>query len=866
MKILICSLQVSSEGAKGHFIPAIEIALQAKRSGHDLSLLPLPSRLGDEDVKLCKELDINLIETPKLPNGVIKNKNELAQLARDNSKTHLAFKSFLVDPLEFQREAFEKIVELEKPDIIINDLLLYLPTITSNKLKIKNYGYCAGFKLLADNSLTSRYKEYSDLLSPDIAAFLERTSSNLNLKNLECLTEGGNYVFFPAGLNILNEEENIRCIGSLPNSLDLKKTELTGDTRPYAVLSFGSVLDPFDFPETTENIIKLCEEEKLHLYISTKKKISSPNITAMPYLPLSHLLKNAHLYFHHGGANSFNEATRLGVPQILVPLTTDQPIQANILNKLGHGFSLDKENITYQELKEIVKEFKDNDSEVNKRRIEMEEIFNGSNGAVSLIQEVERDFYNDNIYAETTSYEKIYFPKTVIDVQNIVKEANVLRQKVYPISSAKSYGMGTKLKGDSDCSYIDLKYLKKISNYNERSGTIEVESGVTQKELSIYLKSLVSKYTVNVTGSSEDSSIVANITDRGIGHFREREKDIISLKVVTGNANVIETGGGVYENSQVINLYSSGLGPNLSSIFLQSNFGIVTSAVIKLVPKRDTLIVNMTIEDEELLPDFIEKVSELIRRGILTESLHISNRYRKESVLAPLKAKHNEISIEQARDELNIVGEYFATTSIRTDFRIIESYQTVIEEELRNLCLINFTSKKSFENKNSEFLRGVFNHSFGIPCDDAILSLGYEFNRIVNPKKLEREGIGTFFLVPLIPFEGKMVDKVISIVNEVFSKYRFVPYITLNSISNSCFEGVINLNFDNSNDERVESAKTAMLEAFNELNLRGFSPQRMSVFQKGSFSQVKPSHKDAIGKLKEMFDPNNVIIGAKYEF
>ena len=151
-----------------------------------------------------------------------------------------------------------------------------------------------------------------------------------------------------------------------------------------------------------------------------------------------------------------------------------------------------------------------------------------------MIQKIEKDFYEANIYGEPLYNKKIHFPMTASDVQRIIKQANINKEKIHPVSTAKSYGMGTKINNDSNSSYLDLKYLKNIKNYCDKSGIVEIESGVTQKELSEYLKKIDSNYTVNVTGSSEDSSIVANIIDRGIGHFNEREKDIISLRVVTG--------------------------------------------------------------------------------------------------------------------------------------------------------------------------------------------------------------------------------------------------------------------------------------------------------------------------------------------
>ena len=209
------------------------------------------------------------------------------------------------------------------------------------------------------------------MLSSDIDKFLSANDSILNFKNLECLAKDGNFVFFPEELETLNSEnEKIKCIGSLPNSLISSTKERVKKDKPYVILSFGSVLDPMSYPTIVQEVIRLCEDKDFHLYISTANEMNQSNITAMPYLPLNTLLSEAKLYIHHGGANSFNEASRLGVPQILIPLTTDQPIQGDILKKIGHGFVLEKENISFNELKSIVTSFSDNESIVNCKRLE----------------------------------------------------------------------------------------------------------------------------------------------------------------------------------------------------------------------------------------------------------------------------------------------------------------------------------------------------------------------------------------------------------------------------------------------------------------------------------------------------------------
>ena len=81
MKILIASLQVSESASKGHLHPAIELALEAKRRGHNPYLLPLPSPLGEDDVEQINRAGIEYIAPPPLPADVIKSPNELAKLA-----------------------------------------------------------------------------------------------------------------------------------------------------------------------------------------------------------------------------------------------------------------------------------------------------------------------------------------------------------------------------------------------------------------------------------------------------------------------------------------------------------------------------------------------------------------------------------------------------------------------------------------------------------------------------------------------------------------------------------------------------------------------------------------------------------------
>lgn len=113
MKILISSLQVSTEGSKGHLNPAITLGLALKNRGHAIFILPLPSPLNQNDAVLVKQCGFTLIEPPALPPNLPLPAQKLARLVKDPNTAHLAYASFLTEPLQYQFEGvLKKVVTL----------------------------------------------------------------------------------------------------------------------------------------------------------------------------------------------------------------------------------------------------------------------------------------------------------------------------------------------------------------------------------------------------------------------------------------------------------------------------------------------------------------------------------------------------------------------------------------------------------------------------------------------------------------------------------------------------------------------------------------------------------------------------------
>ena len=62
-----------------------------------------------------------------------------------------------------------------------------------------------------------------------------------------------------------------------------------------------------------------------------------PGVIHVPYAPFSELLPRCAALVHHGGIGTTAQALAAGVPQLVMPMSHDQPDNAERLRKLGVG-------------------------------------------------------------------------------------------------------------------------------------------------------------------------------------------------------------------------------------------------------------------------------------------------------------------------------------------------------------------------------------------------------------------------------------------------------------------------------------------------------------------------------------------------
>src|SRR6185503_19622145 len=168
-------------------------------------------------------------------------------------------------------------------------------------------------------------------------------------------------------------------------------------------------------------------------------------------------------------------------------------------------------------------------------------------------------------------------PSSTEQVQAVVRIANAHRIPLWAISTGRNLGYGGSAPAYSGSVVVDLKRMNRILEVNDKTHYAVVEPGVSYFDLYRYIQERGLKVWIDPADPGWGSP-VGNALERGGGRtpMRDHWNAVCGLEVVLANGEVLRTGMGAMENSEVWHQYKYGFGPLVDGLFSQSNFGIVT--------------------------------------------------------------------------------------------------------------------------------------------------------------------------------------------------------------------------------------------------------------------------------------------------
>jgi 4-cresol dehydrogenase (hydroxylating) len=500
------------------------------------------------------------------------------------------------------------------------------------------------------------------------------------------------------------------------------------------------------------------------------------------------------------------------------------------------------------------------------------------------------DGYMENTAALKREIVAVVRPGSTAEVQFIVHAANRNLTPLYPTSCGRNWGYGSRLPVKDGAILVDLSRMNRVRNtINLKDHFAVIEPGVTQNDLFALLQQSRLPLLFNATAAGNDTSILGNSLDRGFGYLAMRPDDLSGLEVVLGTGEILNTGYGHYENSQVTGNYKFGIGPALDGLFFQSNFGIVTSACLHLHPRREchkTMIIRLL--DETLFPQFIDILAGLRRECVFESVLHIGSADRARVTLSPIIYRYlvengqaPGAELRQKAEELvkglrpaawTAAGGIYGTTEEVT-VKVAE-----ISKRLTDVATVDTVTEQTFERANSDELpleerailqgaKTLADFSNCRPTDAALLSplwaLGLAPAEIVN---LDHTPLGLLFCCPALPLDGAIAKQVVATARQIFGDFGFTPYMTLNVVNTKAMLCVLNLVFDKRDAVEVSKAHRCVDTLFDEWATQGIYPYRLGIQSMGQFIKPDDSFWKITEGLKSVFDPNGIIAPGRYNW
>lgn len=422
-----------------------------------------------------------------------------------------------------------------------------------------------------------------------------------------------------------------------------------------------------------------------------------------------------------------------------------------------------------------------------------------------------------------------------------------------------------------------------------------IEAGVTQGQLHDFLQRRCPALTFNVTGSARDTSIIGNALDGGVGYLGSRRLDLFGLEVVTGTGEILRTGfRRLGESSPLSHCHPFGLGPMLDGLFFQGNFGVVTSACFRLVPRRPCEVaVSLALADAANLPAFIDELARLKRDGLMGSVTHIGNRARTVATLGygvnTYLRRECGMSEERARDEaaraMRIAAphEWTSLASVTGNAGQVRAAIREIRRRMRRLARLLVVSDRlldvgyavahrlrfiPFARANAaavSAMRPLHGLALGVPTDVPVQNLLWRFGHPNDRAvELDESRCGLIYVNPALPLDGRAASEVVADMTAIAAGFGHELHATLNIETATSLAAVVNLLFDRSSREETERALACADALFDYVRGKGLALYRARADMMDRVVSDDLGYWKEVRALKQALDPDNVIAPGRY--
>ena len=483
-------------------------------------------------------------------------------------------------------------------------------------------------------------------------------------------------------------------------------------------------------------------------------------------------------------------------------------------------------------------------------------------------------------------------PGDIEGVKQCLQIAGTRKIAIYPISGGRNWGYGSATPTQAAV-ILDLSRLNQITDFDSYLGTVSIQPGVTQQQLYEFLQQQGGKFWMDATGSSGACSVLGNTLERGFGHgpYSDHAQQMVRMEVLLADGRLIQTGLGHFRTAKAADSYAAGLGPDISHLFLQANFGVVTRITINLMPAPDYFqAFYFSIDQADGIAALVDCLQPLRLQGVLQSALHIGNAYRVLSSIqqypwaetggvTPLpEAVLKDFGRQWDFGAWNGSGALYGTRrQVAEARRKIRSALKGKVSKLRFMDDDALVWAKRLQ-KPYHWLTGinlpemlkliepVHQMMKGQPTERIIAS-AYWRKKMQIPAAMDpdRDRCGLIWCAHVAPTKGVHAREMTEIAAKVLLAHGFEPGMTLTLINARCLDNVVSICYDRDVPGEDQRALACYAELTQTLIGAGYFPYRLGTHAMQLLQQYGGrEYLDLLQQLKHLFDPQQIISPGRY--
>ncbi|WP_067677316.1 FAD-binding oxidoreductase [Nocardia miyunensis] len=210
-------------------------------------------------------------------------------------------------------------------------------------------------------------------------------------------------------------------------------------------------------------------------------------------------------------------------------------------------------------------------------------------------------------------------PASVEEVQAVLRIATELGLPIWTSSQGRNFGYGGAAPVVPGSIALNLRRMNRILELDEPGGYAVIEPGVSFEQLYGEIKARDAKLWVSVPDLGW-GSVVGNTAEHGLGYtqFGDHAAAVAGMEVVLATGEIVRTGLWAVPGNSLGARAKRGFGPSVDSLFLQSNFGVITKMGVWLMPEPETFTVGSVIIDHaDHIPALIDALAPLVKDGTI---------------------------------------------------------------------------------------------------------------------------------------------------------------------------------------------------------------------------------------------------------